>query len=298
MNKMIYALQPHGRAYSGWANNIVGTLFKHKKLSIALFLVVMLITCAILAPVISPYDPTKTSLKNKLENPSPEHPLGTDHLGRDVLSRILYGAQTSLTIAFLVVGLSLLIGITLGIIAGYYGGMYDAVLSRAIDIFLPFPGILIALPLLAFMSPGIGAMVLALVLNNWTTFARIIRNETYSMKNREFIHSAQLSGLSDMRIMFRHLLPNIIAPVIVLATIDIGVTILHISSLSFLGLGLPPNLPEWGSMVSAGKDYMRSAPLLTIIPGLVITSVVLLFNYIGEEIRGLLNPMSQEGLEL
>lgn len=298
MNDMTYGYPIVPCRTSGRTGPVVKALLSHRKLSCALVLVGLLVIAAIFAPVLSPYDPTKTSLKNKLEGPSVTHILGTDYLGRDVLSRILYGAQTSLMITFLVVGISLFIGIVLGMMAGYYGGICDTVLSRAIDIFLPFPGVLIALPLLAFMSPGIGAMVLALVLNNWTTFARLIRNETYAMKNREFIHSAKLSGLSDMRIMFRHLLPNIIAPVIVLATIDIGTTILHISSLSFLGLGLPPNLPEWGSMVSAGKDFMRSAPLLTIVPGLVITSVVLLFNFIGEELRGLLNPASQEGLEL
>lgn len=273
-------------------------LLYHPKVVCGLVLVGILVFVAIFAPVLSPYDPTKTSLKNKLESPSSSHILGTDYLGRDVLSRILYGAQTTLTITFLVVGLSLVIGILLGMIAGYYGGIADSILSRAIDIFLPFPGILIALPMLAFMSPGILAMVIALTLNNWTTFARLIRNETYAIKNREFIHSARLSGLSDTRIMFRHLLPSIISPVIVLATIDIGSTILHISSLSFLGLGIPPNLPEWGAMVSSGKDFIRLAPLQTIIPGLVITSVVLLFNILGEEIRGMLNPASKEGLEL
>nr|WP_319540628.1 ABC transporter permease [uncultured Methanospirillum sp.] len=284
---------PHGIFHS-----VMTFVLKKKMLSIAIFFLILLIGVAIFAPQIAPYDPLKTSLKHKIEGPSWEHPFGTDELGRDILSRIIYGARVSLLISSLVVGLSLLIGISLGLTAAYYGGIYDEFISRVIDVFLSFPGILISLPLLAFLMPGIGSMVIVLTITNWTTFARLIRNETYSIKNMEFIQSAKLSGLPNLYIMFRHILPNIIAPLIVLATIDVGSTILHIASLSYLGLGIPTNIPEWGSMVSAGKEFIRSAPLLTLVPGLAITFVVLLFNYIGEELRGILNPVSNEGPEL
>lgn len=270
----------------------------HKLFAVSLIFLVIFLMCAILAPIIAPYDPLKIDIKHKIETPSIQHIFGTDYLGRDMFSRILYGARTTLTISFLTVGISVLIGISGGLLAGYYGGFLDMLLCRIIDILLPFPGMIIALALLSYIPAGIGAMVLALSFNFWASFARLIRNETYSIKNQEFVLSAKLSGLSDTRIMIRHILPNIIAPIIVLITLEIGSVILHIAALSFIGIGIPPDMPEWGAMVSAGKDFMRSAPLLTIIPGLVITAVVLLFNILGEELRKILNPLNEEVTDL
>lgn len=269
---------------------IPGFLKEYRLFSIALFVLCILILCAVTAPLISPYDPGQISLKNKNSLPSADHLLGTDYLGRDTLSRLLYGAQTSLSIAFITVLLSTGIGVSAGLLAGYYGGRVDDILSRIIDVFLPFPGLIIALAILAFIPSGMYAIILALTLHAWAGFARIVRNDTYSMKTREFVYSARLSGLTDFQIMRKHILPNIFAPVLILMTLDVGSVILSIAGLSYLGLGIPADIPEWGAMISNGKEFIRSAPLLTIIPGAVITLVVLLFNILGEELRAILNP--------
>jgi len=271
-------------------------LKEYRLFSLALFFLCLLVFCAITAPVISPYDPGEIHLKNKNSLPSAEHLLGTDYLGRDTLSRLLYGAQTSLFIAFVTVLLSAGIGVSAGILAGYFGGRVDDILSRVIDVFLPFPGLIIALAILAFIPSGTYAIILALTLHSWAGFARIVRNDTYSMKTREFVYSARLSGLSDYQIMKNHILPNIFAPVLILMTLEVGGVILSIAGLSYLGLGIPADIPEWGAMISNGKEFIRSAPLLTIIPGTVITLVVLLFNILGEELRAILNP-SHDGVQ-
>lgn len=276
-----------------WVYELPGFVREHRLFSVALIGVIIVTLCAITAPAIAPYDPAQISLKTKNALPSAEHLLGTDYLGRDTLSRILYGAQTSLSIAFVTVILSAVIGVMAGMAAGYYGGKVDDIISRVIDVFLPFPGMIIALAILAFFPPGMYAIICALTLHSWAGFARIVRNDTYSMKTREFVLSARLSGLSDFKIMKNHILPNIAAPILILMTLDVGSVILSIAGLSYLGLGIPTDIPEWGAMISNGKEFIRSAPLLTIIPGIVITAVVLLFNIMGEELRSILNPVSE-----
>lgn len=273
-----------------WCGYSVGDIFSHRTVFIPLILLGLIAACAICAPLIAPYDPGATDLKNVVSLPSSEHLLGTDYLGRDVLSRLVYGARTSLFIALTTIAVSCIAGIVIGCVAGYRGGVVDLVLSRGIDVFIAFPGIIFALVLLGFLGPGIFNLILALSLTQWAGYARLIRGEVLSTKNEDYVLSARTVGLSDRIIMFRHILPNVVAPVLILATIDVGHVILSTATLSFFGLGVPADVPEWGSMINAGKNFMRTAPLLTIIPGLTITAVVVLFNVLGEGLRDVLDP--------
>lgn len=263
----------------------------HKRLVFWVCLVCLgfLIIVAALAPLIVPYDPGATDLPHKNEGFSSTHLLGTDYLGRDLLSRTLCATQTSLIIAFVTVGCAFAAGTAVGCIAAYYGGVVDEVLSRFIDLFLAFPGIIFSLALLGLIGAGIVNMIIALSLSQWATFARLMRGDVLSIRNLEYVQSARTGGLPDRRIILRHLIPNAVMPVLVLATLDIGSVILAAAGLSFLGLGIPPGIPEWGSMIGAGKEFLRTAPLNIIVPGLAITIVVLLFNILGEGLRDILD---------
>lgn len=269
-------------------------VLENKMVSICLILLGIVLLLAILAPIIAPYDPNAINLKNSLHPPSTAYPLGTDHLGRDVLSRLLYGATTSFVIAFSVVGLSLVLGLLLGGAAGYYGGWLDETISRLMDLFLSFPGIIFALAIVGALGSGVLNLIIALFLVNWASYARLMRGQVLSTKNNDYISSARVIGASDRRILFRHILPNSLAPVVVLATMDIGHVILAAAALSFLGLGIPPSIPEWGSMLNAGKEFMRTAPYLTIFPGIAITFTVILFSLLGDGFRDILDPNKEE----
>jgi peptide/nickel transport system permease protein len=270
-------------------NRLLREIKKRPGFQAGLALLGILIIIAILAPAFVPYDPGATDLPHKNEGPSSVHLWGTDYLGRDLFSRTLCGTQTSLLIAFVTVGCAFVAGTAVGCAAGYYGGVVDELLSRCIDLFLAFPGIIFSLALLGLIGPGILNMILALTLSQWATFARLMRGDVISIKDLDYIQSARTGGLPDRRIMLRHLVPNAIMPVMVLATLEIGSIILATAGLSFLGLGLPPGIPEWGSMIGAGKEFLRTAPLNIIVPGLAITVVVLLFNILGEGLREILN---------
>jgi peptide/nickel transport system permease protein len=261
----------------------------------ALISLLLFIGIALFAPMISPYDPNTIDLKNKNLSPSGEHLLGTDYLGRDLLSRILIGARTSLSVTFGVVLISLFIGITLGCAAGYYGGIVDESLSRIIDIFLAFPGIIFALAIMGVLGSGIFNMIFALSITQWPKYARMMRGQVLSLKKQEFVLSAVTSGANDFHIIYKHIIPNAIAPLLVLATIDLGHVILSISTLSFLGIGLPADIPEWGAMLSAGKEFMRTAPYQTIFPGLTITFFVVIFSILGDGMRDILDPNHEGG---
>ncbi|PKG32385.1 ABC transporter permease, partial [Methanoregula sp.] len=240
-------------------------------------------------PVISPYDPEAISVKDKNLGISSEHLFGTDFLGRDLFSLTIWGARTSLFIASVSVAIALLFGTIIGCLAGYYGGIIDAILSRCVDLLLAFPGIIFALALLAFMGAGVLNMIVAITISQWAIYARLMRGQVISIKKLEYVQSARTAGLPDRRIIIRHLFPNAIMPVVILATLDIGHVILSVAGLSFLGLGIPPGIPEWGSMIGAGKEFLRTAPLNVIVPGLAITFVVLIFNYLGEGLRDILD---------
>jgi peptide/nickel transport system permease protein len=270
-------------------NRFIREVKKRIGFQICLVLLGILIAIAVLAPVFVPYDPSATDLPHKNEGPSSAHLWGTDYLGRDLFSRTLCGTQTSLLIAFVTVGCAFTAGSAVGCVAAYYGGVVDEILSRCVDLFLAFPGIIFSLALLGLIGAGILNIILALTLSQWATFARIMRGDVLSIKNLEYIQSARTAGLRDRRIMLRHLVPNAIMPVMVLATLDIGSVILSTAGLSFLGLGIPPGIPEWGSMIGAGKEFLRTAPLNIIVPGLAISVVVLLFNVLGEGLRDILD---------
>jgi len=268
---------------------------ERKSMLVSMAMLCILVFIAIASPILSPYDPNDIDLKGKNLPPSSDHLLGTDYLGRDMLSRIMHGATTSLSISAGVVCLSLIIGISLGCIAGYYGGMVDEILSRAIDVFLAFPGIIFALAMMGVLGPGIVNLMLSLALVQWASYARLMRGQVLSVKEQEYVLSTRLLGASNLRIMRKHIIPNAIAPIIVLATIDFGHVILSVAALSFLGLGLPADIPEWGSMLSAGKEFMRTAPSQTIFPGLAITLFVVIFSILGDGMRDILDPHDHGG---
>jgi len=246
-----------------------------------------------LAPVIAPYDPLRMSLDNPLQPPSREHWAGTDIFGRDIFSRILFGARLSLTVGVLSVLIACGPGLILGLIAGYYGRWVDGLIMRAMDILLAFPSILLALSVIALLGTGFPNVVLAVGLASIPNYTRLVRGYTLAVKKKLFIRAARAVGCRDSRIILHHILPNIFAPILVLATSDIAWAILTASSLSFLGLGVQPPAPEWGAMLSEGRSYLRQAPWITAVPGLILTLTVLAFNLLGDGLRDTLDPFNR-----
>ena len=265
----------------------------NKTISVCLVLLAALAFIAVLAPWIAPYEPNDINLEESLISPSSEHWLGTDHLGRDILSRLLYGATTSFTIAISVVAFALFMGIALGGIAGYFGGLTDDIISRVIDLFLSFPSMIFALAIVGALGSSVLNLVMALAMVHWASYARLMRGQVLSVRNNDYVSSARVIGASDGRILVKHILPNALAPVIVLATLDMGHVILSAAALSFLGLGIPPSVPEWGSMLNAGKEFMRTSPYLTLFPGMAITLTVILFSLLGDGFQEILDPESE-----
>ncbi len=257
---------------------------------LALLIVLTLIGTALFGPYISPYDPLEIRVDEILQPPSLKHPLGTDLLGRDVLSRMIYGARISLEVSLVAVGLSLLIGVFLGAIAGYFGGIIDQVISRFIDIMLCFPTIFLILAVIAYLEPSILNIMIIIGLTSWMGIARLIRAEILSLKEREFVLAAKIYGASSMRIIFRHLLPNALPPVLVSASLGMGNAILIESALSFLGIGVQPPIPSWGNMLIEGKETLEVAWWLSVFPGLAILLTVLAFILLGERIQEIVNP--------
>ncbi|WP_158059286.1 nickel transporter permease [Halorussus halophilus] len=257
---------------------------------VGLMFVLVVVVAAILAPLIAPAEPNEQDLLNRLEPPSTEHPMGTDQLGRDMLTRLLYGARITLRIAVTVVAITLAIGTIIGVVAGYAGGWVDEALMRFVDILLAFPGILLALVIAGILGPSLTNIMIALAVVGWTQYARIIRGSVLSVKEKEFIKAAQLMDVSRTRIVARHVLPNVITPVIVLATMDMAYVILGTAGLSFLGLGAQPPTPEWGTMLSQGRNYLQDAWWVVNFPGLAIMITVLGFNLLGDGLRDVLDP--------
>jgi len=260
--------------------------------TVGAIIIMLLCFIAVFAPQLSPNNPTTACLGDRLISPLtvPEYPLGTDHLGRCVLSRLLYGARISLIVGIIVVGISATIGIALGVISGYYGGVIDAVIMRFVDATLSFPSIFLAVTIAGLLGRGLPSVIIALIVVDWTAYARISRGSVLSLKETEFVESARSLGASDCYIMTRHILPNIIGPVIVIGTLGMAYVILSAAALSFLGFGPQPPTPEWGAMLNAGRMYMRTEPYLTIIPGIAIMVMVLAFNLLGDGLRDILDP--------
>lgn len=246
---------------------------------------------------LAPYDPAEQHLIDRLQPPSAEYPLGTDQLGRDLFSRLLVGARISMRIAVAVVTISLIIGVVVGLTAGYVGGLVDEALMRLVDVLLAFPGILLALVIAGILGPSLTNIMIALAVVGWTQYARIIRGSVLSVKEQEFVKASQLMGVSRPRIVARHILPNVVSPVVVLATMDMAYVILGTAGLSFLGLGAQPPTPEWGTMLSGGRNYLQDAWWVANFPGLAIMVTVLAFNILGDSLRDILDPREMENLE-
>jgi len=265
--------------------------FKRNKLAMAgLALIAVLFVMAIGARLLAPHDPIRQHLVDRLHAPATRFPLGTDDLGRDVLSRMIYGIRISLTVGLVAVGIAVGIGTILGLISGYFGGWADTFVMRIVDIMLCFPTFFLILLVIAFLEPNIYNVMIVIGITSWPGLTRLVRAEVLSIREREFVQAARLLGLSDARIFFIHLLPNVISPIIVSATLGVGDAILTESGLSFLGLGVQPPTPSWGQMLTAGKEYIYFAWWLSLFPGLAILLSVLAFNLLGEGLRDIFDP--------
>jgi len=257
--------------------------------------IVCLALVAISAPVIAPFPPNEQDVMHRLEPPSSRHPLGTDDLGRDLLSRMVYGTRVSLLVGFVAVGIAIVIGSFLGLLSGYFGGWLDALIMRFVDIMLCFPTFFLILMVIAFLEPSIWNVMAVIGLTGWPGLTRLVRGECLSVREREYIQAARALGLANLRVMLVHLLPNVTAPIIVTATLGIGGAILTESALSFLGLGVQPPTPSWGNILTAGKDYITLAWWLSLFPGLAILVTVLAYNLLGEGLRDVLDPRMMAG---
>ena len=257
---------------------------------ICLIVIGLTVTFAVLAPWLAPHDPLKVNLKLKLHPPNEGYPLGMDHLGRCIFSRLVYGARVSLTAALSAMTITLALSFVLGSLAGYMGGVIDATIMRLCDVFLAFPKMIIAMVLVAFLGNGLLNVVIALVVSEWAWYSRIIRGMILSLREREYVLAATVCGTTRPRIIVRHFLPGVVAQLVVLATMDLGGIILYVSALSFLGLGIQPPTPEWGAMISDASRYFRSKPELMVYPGLMILLVVMSFNFLGDVFRDYLDP--------
>jgi peptide/nickel transport system permease protein len=255
-----------------------------------LVILALLALMAIAAPLIAPYDPNAIAPISNLKGPSGAHLFGTDQFGRDILSRIFFGARLSFEVGFIAVGLAMACGVVLGLVAGYFGRTVDAVITVLIDIMLAFPGILLALAIIAILGPSLYNLMIAVGIAGIPAYTRLVRGTTLAAKQQAYVEAARVSGAQDTAIMFRHILPNVLSPVIVLATLGIGSAILVGASLSFLGLGAKPPTPEWGAMLSAGRNYLSLAWWITLFPGLAIMLTVLSINMVGDGLRDALDP--------
>jgi peptide/nickel transport system permease protein len=252
--------------------------------------VVFLFMLSFLAPYITPYGPDDLDLYNVLMPPSSTHWFGTDDLGRDVLTRVIYGAGISLKVGFVAVGIAVLIGTVVGLVSGYYSGSLDNILMRFVDIMLCFPTFFLILAVIAFLGQSIWYIMIIIGLTGWMGVARLVRAEVLSIREREYVMAVRALGARDSRIIFRHILPNAMSPVLVSATLGVAGAILTESALSFLGIGVPPPTPSWGNILTSGKEYIEFAWWLTLYPGLAITVTVLAYYLVGEGIRDALDP--------
>lgn len=265
--------------------------FKKNPLSVAgLVIILMLAVVALFAPLIAPFRPTAINVYNVLSPPDSAHLFGTDELGRDVLSRMIWGSRVSLKVGFIAVGIAVTIGTILGAVAGFYGGIIDSLIMRFVDIMLAFPTFFLILAVIAIVEPSIFTIMIIIGLTGWMDVARLVRAEFLSLKERDFVLSARAIGASDFRIIFKHIIPNALSPVFVAATFGIAGAILTESGLSFLGLGVQPPAPSWGNILTSGKDNITVAWWLSLYPGLAILVTVLSYNLVGEGLRDSLDP--------
>lgn len=269
-------------------------LMKNKAAVVGGLVILLVILVGIIGPFILKTDPTTQNILNKLQPPSKEHWFGTDNFGRDIFTRIIYGTKLTLTVGFLSVLIGGVLGVVLGIVAGYYGGLIDTLTMRIMDILLAFPGILLALAIVSVLGGSLINVIIAVGIFSVPAFARIVRGSTLQVKKLEYIDAVRALGASDGRIIFRHILPNILSPIIVQATMRIATAILTASGLAFLGLGAQPPAAEWGAMLSDGRSYMHNASHMVMFPGMMIVIVVLAFNIFGDGLRDALDPKMKQ----
>lgn len=265
-------------------------LSQHRWFAVVLALTACWIVLAMIAPLFAPHDPLATNFGMVLQPASAEYPLGTDQLGRCILSRILYGARTSLLLTFMMIGIVFGIGVGIGIIAGYARGIVDSLLMRLADTMMAFPGIIFAIAVVGMLGPGLLHTVIALSVVWWAKYARMARSLVISLRQKEYVAAAAFSGARRTRIVWGTVLPNMLSPLIVMAMMDVGGMMLSISGLSFLGLGAQPPEPEWGAMLNEGRRYLQTAPWLLLYPGLAIFCTVMIFNLLGDSLRDVLDP--------
>ncbi|HVT02663.1 MAG TPA: ABC transporter permease [Thermoanaerobaculia bacterium] len=264
--------------------------FSNFALASGTIITIAIIICALAAPLIAPFDPAVQDTARRLEGPSKDHLLGLDDLGRDVLSRILYGARVSLRVGFSVVILAATAGVALGAIAGYFGGIVDTLIMRLCDILLAFPGILLAIGMVAVLGPSLNNVILALATIGWVGYARLVRGQVLKVREMEFVTAARALGAQSSRVILRHVLPNALNPVIVMATLGLAGAILSEAALSFLGLGVQPPTPSWGAMLTSGRRYLGLANHLAIFPGAAIMLAVMGLNFLGDGLIDALDP--------
>ena len=292
MNNFIESFKPKWNSFK----ESMYLLARNKLSLLAFAIIILLVLSAIFAPVIVPYpeDVYSTHIEQKLEAPSSEHIMGTDELGRDVFSRLVYGARVSISTALVAVGVALVIGIPLGAIAGTFGGWVDNVIMRITDVFLSFPPLLLAIALVTLLGPGLTNAIIAIVVSWWPWYTRLVRGQAISIKERKFVQAAETIGTSKAKIIFSHIVPNCISPVIVQASMDIGGVIMTVASLSFLGLGAQQPQPGWGLMISVGRASFPDKWWCCIFPGIAIFLTVLSFNLLGDAIREILDPKTRK----
>lgn len=276
--------------YKGYYSKSFRIFRKNKEAILCLFIIVAISVVAIFAPFFAPYDPNAQSLADMLQKPSAKHLFGTDEYGRDILSRIIYGARISLSVGVISQGIASVIGFFMGVMAGYFGGWVDRIISFLIQVFSSFPYILFAIALIFVLGPGILNLFIALGLLSWANIARMIRGQVMQLKKKEYIEACIINGGSGLRVIMKHLLPNCISTMIVLITLGIPSAIINEAALSFLGLGVQAPASSWGSMISLSQPYIRSNPSYSIIPGIAIIIVVLSFNIVGDGLRDALDP--------
>jgi peptide/nickel transport system permease protein len=283
-----------GVAETRGGRSIAGAVRRQPLAALGLMLLVLFVVCAVFAPWLAPQDPAQLDLKGRLMGPSAAHWFGTDELGRDILSRTLFGARISLIVAVSVVGLSLAVGLVAGGLAGFYGGWTDTVVNVYVtNAFMALPGILLAIAFVAFMGPGLGNVILALAISGWVGYARLVRGQVMAVKEKEFVEAARALGASDFRIMGRHILPNILQPLIVQAAIGMAGAVLAEATLSFLGLGVPPPAASWGSMLNDARSHLFDSPHLVFFPAMAVMLCVLSFNFIGDALRDWMDPRTR-----
>ena len=278
------------RAPTSLWRDAVRRLLRNKLAIVGMVILGIFLVCALFAPLIAPYDPVKQELISRRHPPSPQHPFGLDDLGRDILSRIIFGSQVSLRVGVLSVSLAIFAGTLLGLISGYWGGWADNLIMRLMDIMLAFPALLLAIAIVAILGPGLMNMLIAIALVSTPSYARLVRAQVLSVKTQDYILAAWAIGVGTGRMLFRNILPNSITPIIVQGTLGIATAILDAAGLSFLGLGAQPPMPEWGAMLGEGRFSVFTAPHIIIFPGIAIMLTVLGFNLLGDGLRDALDP--------